>query len=73
MQIITFQLHITAEEFLRYYRGTAQAVIVRSDDGRRIQLPARNFRPFLTESGISGRFRIRLDDNNRLVEMVRLG
>ena len=61
------------EEFLRHYHGRAQAVIVLAEDGRRVQLPARNFRNFITKNGIHGRFEVELDDNNRLTGMAKIG
>ncbi len=67
-----FQLNISAETFLHYYQGAARAVIVRAEDGRTIQLPASNFRPFVTAAGIFGRFELVLDANNRLVELRRI-
>jgi hypothetical protein len=67
-----FQLNISAETYLHYYRGAARAVIVQAEDGRTIQLPANSFRPFVTADGISGRFELTLDANNKLVELRRL-
>ncbi len=67
-----FKLNISAETFLHYYRGAARAVIVQAEDGRTIQLPAKNFRPFVTASGVSGRFELVLDANDKLIELRRL-
>ncbi|MES9857156.1 MAG: DUF2835 domain-containing protein [Sedimenticola sp.] len=72
MAKVRFSLSLSTEKFLRYYNGTAQAVIVHADDGRRLQLPARNFRQFITADGIQGRFEITLDENNKLLEMEKI-
>lgn len=72
MQRHRFQLNLSAETFLHYYRGAASAVIVRAEDGRTIQLPAKHFRPFVTANGISGRFELVLDANGKLIELRRL-
>lgn len=72
MQRHRFQLAISAETFLHYYRGAARAVIVQAEDGRTIQLPANSLRPFVTASGVVGRFELILDDHNKLVELRRL-
>lgn len=72
MTKLTFQLSISAEEFLRYYSGSARAVLVRSEDGRRVQLPANSFRPFVTATGIAGRFEITLDEKNKLLDIRKL-
>jgi len=69
---IYFRLSLPAERYLHYYRGNARAVIVRSEDGRRIQLPAASLRPFVTAEGIIGRFQLTLDENNKLIDVRRV-
>jgi len=69
---IRFRINLAAETFLRYYQGTAKAVIVSAEDGRRVQLPAVKLRPFLLTDGIQGRFEITLDDQNKLLSIRRL-
>ena len=68
---IYFRISLPAERYLHYYRGNARAVIVRSEDGRRVQLPAANLRPFVTAEGIEGRFELTLDENNKLIRIRR--
>ncbi|MCP4286907.1 MAG: DUF2835 domain-containing protein [Gammaproteobacteria bacterium] len=70
---IRFHIGLSADAFLRYYRGSARAVIVRAVDGRRIQLPAANLRPFLLTDGINGEFELTLDNNSKLLDIRRLG
>ncbi len=70
-QEIRFALSITGEEYLRYYRGVARYVVVKSHDGRRVQFPARLLRPFVTQQGVQGEFRLLLDEANRLVDLQR--
>lgn len=70
--IYRFQISIPASEYIRYYQGSAQAVIVHSEDGRRIRLPANYFRSFVEPSGIYGRFEITLDKDNRLIDIHRI-
>lgn len=67
-----FQIRISAETYLSYYRGHARAVIVQAEDGRTIQLPADVFRQYVTADGISGRFELCLDNNNKLIELKRI-
>lgn len=69
---IKFSIALSADVFLHYYRGNARSVIVRAEDGRRIQLPAVSLRPFLLSDGINGEFELTLDDNNRLLDIRRL-
>lgn len=73
MQEITFRLDIPAEEYLRFYRGEAQVVIVKAPDGRRVQLPAANLRPFVGMDGVHGRFVLRFDGRHKLVDLRRVG
>ena len=68
---IYFGISLPAERYLHYYRGNARSVIVMSEDGRRIQLPADSLRPFVTAEGILGRFELTLDENSKLIEIRR--
>ncbi len=72
LQRIRFSVFISADELLSYYAGAAVMASVVADDGRRIRFPARHLRPFITESGIKGRFEMTLDQNHRFVSMKRL-
>ena len=72
MPVITFRLHVSAEEYLRYYQGKAHSVLVVGEDGRRVKLPALKFRPFLDRTGIHGRFRLEFDRNFKFVSLSRI-
>ncbi len=69
---IRFRMSLSSEEYLRYYQGQAHAVMVRAEDGRRVQLPANCFRPFVTRDGLQGRFEVELDANNRLIQIAKI-
>ena len=69
---VKFRVALSTDAFLRYYRGQANAVIVRAEDGRRIRLPAANLRPFLLSDGINGEFELILDDENKLIDIRRI-
>ena len=62
-------LAISAEEYLRLYQGTAQTVIARDTRGLRLSFPAGALRPFVTRDGVHGLFVIRIDDNNKLIDI----
>ena len=64
---IRFQLAISAEEYLAYYQGSAQVVVVRSEDNKTIRFPASAIREFVTHDGIFGDFEIAFDENNKLI------
>lgn len=48
-------------------------VVARSLDGRTVRFPASRLRPFMTTTGIQGRFTISFDDQHKFLEMRRLG
>lgn len=70
---LRFRLAISADRYLRYYQGSAQTIIAKSHDGRRVQFPAASLRPFVTREGVRGEFALRFDENNKLIELVRVG
>lgn len=73
MQGVFFSLAISSEKYLQYYRGAAKAVIVQSEDGRKIQFPASALQPFITANGINGRFRLLFDKNHKFLKLEKLG
>ncbi|MDO9519268.1 MAG: DUF2835 domain-containing protein [Pseudohongiella sp.] len=64
-------LHIPAEQYLRHYQGSVKQVICTSRDGRKVQFPTGVLQRFVTHDGISGSFRLEIDDNNKLVSISR--
>lgn len=68
-----FALNIPHDVLLSYYEGTARAVMVKSMDGRSIQFPANILRRFVTDEGVQGIFEMEFDENNRFVDMRRVG
>ncbi len=69
---IRFFLNLTADRYLGHYQGHAKNVSVVAEDGRRIEFPANALRPFVTKSGVQGRFELLIDDDNRLQRLDRL-
>jgi hypothetical protein len=72
MQVVRFRFQLSADEYQRFYSGRILTAQVRAEDGRTIRFPAGALRKFVTRDGISGRFEIVFDDNNKLVEIRRL-
>ena len=72
MQDVVFSLSITPEAYLQYYRGTAKAVIVQAEDGRRVQFPAESLKPYIQADGIHGRFRLVFDKNHKFQKLEKL-
>ena len=72
MESIRFSLNLSAEDFLHYYRGQAQAVSLLAEDGRRVQIPASSLRRFVDRNGLTGRFQMVLDENHKLLRIERI-
>lgn len=71
MKRFEFHLRISPEQYLDYYRGTIQQVIVRSHDGATVQFPASLLKAFVTPMGIHGDFVLTCDDRNRGAALQR--
>ena len=71
-QKMRFRLDISAQHYQLYYQGSARFVHVQSEDGRTLKFPASGLRPFVSHSGIHGRFEITFDEHHKLVSLVRI-
>lgn len=69
---IVIDLQISEDEYLRVYRGQARSVLAHSIDGRRVRFPASILQPFVTRTGIHGRFRIRFDTEGQFESIEKL-
>jgi hypothetical protein len=65
-------LSISREEALRYYQGQAVSVIVKTENGQRLQFPAEHIRPYIDHLGVNGVFQIEFDDNHKLLGLTQL-
>ncbi|MEH6825023.1 MAG: DUF2835 domain-containing protein [Motiliproteus sp.] len=72
MQKITVDLQVSADEYLKFYRGQASVVTCRARDGRRIQFPVKILNPYLTREGVSGSFEIQFDAQGKFVAIDRI-
>lgn len=48
-----------------YFTGS-NAVVLRAESGHTVQIPTVNLRPFVTRSGLNGRFRLIINDKNKV-------
>ena len=71
MQRFEFQLNISADHYLDYYRGLVHQVVARCRDGQTIQFPAALLKPFVTPSGIHGAFELTCEDDHRGARLHR--
>ena len=67
-----FNLSISAQEYLRVYRGSARQVVVRGGDGASLSFPAEHLRRFVSHDGVQGRFELRYDASNKFVSLEKL-
>ena len=67
-----FGMILSAEKTRGIYRGRARYLLVETDEGLKLQLPAANFREFVDADGIHGRFRVRIDDDNKILALQRI-
>jgi len=66
-----FSLKMTTNEFLPYYQGKAQTIVVTSNEGQRLQFPASHLRSYLQFDGISGNFCL-YTQNNKFLSLTKL-
>jgi len=67
-----FTMKLSRDEAMKYYQGTAKAVIVTAHNGQRIQFPAQHIRSFIDHLGVNGVFKIEFDANNKLLGLKRV-
>lgn len=68
---IIVDISISADEYLRYYAGSAQNIVARSRDGRTVRFPANILQRFVTRSGISGSFAIQFGADGKFQAIER--
>ena len=67
-----FSLSLDQAEYQRYYKGSAQNVLVWTRQGIKVQFPASALRPFVSAEGVHGRFVLTMDANNKLVSLQKV-
>jgi Protein of unknown function (DUF2835) len=72
MPTFLFQLNLSPDAYLEYYRGWARQVVVRSNEGVTLQFPASSLQRYVTPDGIHGRFRLVCDENAHLISLDRI-
>jgi hypothetical protein len=65
-------LHLSRNQMLRLYQGSASAVVGYARSGECVRFPLHSLRPFVDSDGISGTFELRVDARQRLQEIRRL-
>jgi hypothetical protein len=68
-RIFEFSINLSAEKTQHIYQGQARYILVYTDESIKLQLPAINFRQYVTDHGIQGRFKVEIDDNNKIIQL----
>jgi len=66
-----FSVNMTYDEFLPFYQGKVNNVVVTSTVGKRIQFPAMHIKKFLLSNGIRGHFCMHTK-NNKFVAIEKI-
>jgi hypothetical protein len=65
-------MNLSVEKTESIYQGQIKYIVVTTDEGLKLQLPATNFKPFVTTNGILGRFLVETNKQNRLQRIDRI-
>lgn len=69
---LRFQLSLSTEKYLKYYKGQASCIQVHSLNNKTVRFPASAIRQFLMHDGIHGLFEIQFDKNNKLIRVEKI-
>lgn len=73
MYEFNFALVFTAGELERkYYKEGLSNIVVKAENGLRVQIPLRRLVPFISGQGIRGRFRLTTDAQYRFISLQKL-
>jgi hypothetical protein len=65
-------VHLSAEEYLKYYKGAAHNVFARDLEGRTVQFPANLLQKFVTREGVDGLFEISFGPTGKLIDIRKV-
>jgi len=66
-----FSINLSTTEFLPYYRGEVQSIVVTTTIGTTVNFPAMHLRSHLTSRGVYGHFCLETK-NNKFLSLVKL-
>lgn len=66
-----FSLKMSAHEYLPYYQGRIQNIVVTTTTGKTVQFPAMHLRSFITSGGVSGFFCL-ITENNKFLKLNKI-
>lgn len=72
LQRVVLPIRLSADEYLKYYRGSARNVYARDLQGRTVQFPANLLQRFVTANGVDGLFEITITAAGKLVDIQQV-
>ncbi|MFT5218901.1 MAG: hypothetical protein ACI9LO_000789 [Planctomycetota bacterium] len=72
MRSFEFDITLSAQRTESLYQGKVAYLVVKSEQGLKLQLPIGNFRRYISEAGIHGRFRVEIDANNKIITLTKI-
>ena len=72
LQRVVLPIRLSADEYLKYYRGSARNVYARDLQGRPVQFPANLLQRFVTANGVDGLFEITITAAGKLVDIQQV-
>jgi hypothetical protein len=72
MQIFYFTLSVSYDLCEKLYEPDHNSVVMTEDGGKRVQIPIKNLRPFVSPQGLKGRFKLVIDAKQKLKSFQRV-
>lgn len=72
MRVFFFRLSVPYLQCETFYHAGNNTVLLTSDCGKRVQIPISNLRPFIDRQGLNGRFRLIINDENKVSEFDKI-
>jgi hypothetical protein len=72
LQQVIVDIHISTDEYIKYYQWPGTQVHCRARDGRSVSFPASLLQRFLLHNGIRGSFVISFDGQGKFSSIKRL-
>jgi len=72
VQKVLVPIYLSADEYLKYYKGAVKNVFARDLEGRTVQFPANLLQKFVTQEGVDGVFEITFGPGGKLISIRKL-
>ena len=72
MREYTFTMNLTYQDWLAFYKGYYREIMVSTEQGQKLKIPADRFTSFTTPYGLYGRYRLVLTRDNKIASLAQL-